>query len=144
MVNPFLKISNLHTTLNLNQINKYFSKKKIPIIWIAVFRKWALADPIDRDKVDVNYQISRSYFPYDEKSSAICFKVYVTGNDDATYCDEEGVKKLGDFIIDLPDVELGEKRKVYFELSFGEMEIEAYARNEYNGLQYRTTFELEF
>lgn len=67
-------------------------------------------------------------------------QILITDNEGAKYCDDDDVKELGDFTIDLPDKHLGKDRKVYFELSFGEMEIRAYARNEYNGNEYSTTF----
>jgi len=72
------------------------------------------------DKVDVNYQISRSYFPYDEKSSAICFKVYVTGNDDATYCDEPGVQLLDTWSISVP-LTYDNDRPISFTFTFGKL-----------------------
>ncbi|CAG8748688.1 13360_t:CDS:1, partial [Rhizophagus irregularis] len=46
-----------------------------------------------------------------------------------------------DFIIDLPDAHLGKDRKVQFELCFGKMEIQAYAKNEHNGQEYEATFD---
>lgn len=67
-------------------------------------------------------------------------RILITDNESARYCDDDGVKELGDFIIDLPDKQLGKDRKVYFELCFGEMEIRAYAKNEYNGNEYSATF----
>jgi hypothetical protein len=69
------------------------------------------------------------------------YQILITENDDVKYTDEDGVIKLGDFVIDLPDTHLGKDRKVYFELCFGEMEIKAYARNEYNGNEYNATFD---
>jgi hypothetical protein len=69
------------------------------------------------------------------------YRILITEKDNPKYYDEEGVKPLGDFIIDLPDAHLGQDRKVYTELCFGEMEIQAYAKNEYNGNEYNTTFD---
>ncbi|PKY24635.1 hypothetical protein RhiirB3_233290 [Rhizophagus irregularis] len=68
------------------------------------------------------------------------YQILITERDDLKYPDEDGVIKLGDFIIDLPDAHLGKDRKVRIELTLGKMEIQAYAKNEYNGQEYETSF----
>ena len=70
------------------------------------------------------------------------YKLLITDKESAEYCDEEGVRPLGECTIDLPDVHLGNNRSVYFELCFGETEIQAYARNEFNSQEYNTKFKL--
>ena len=72
------------------------------------------------------------------------YQLLVTRKDNAKYCDDEGIEQLGDCTIELPDPHLGDDRKVYFELRFGEMEIQAYARNENSNEEYHSTFEIEF
>ncbi|CAB4438838.1 unnamed protein product [Rhizophagus irregularis] len=63
---------------------------------------------------------------------------------DTTYCDEPGVELLGTLQIDLQDVHLGYNRSVItFGLSFGQMEISAFAKNEVNGQTYVTSFCLD-
>ena len=46
--------------------------------------------------------------------------------------------------VELPDAHLGHDRRVHFELCFGEMEIQATARNEYDNKVYRTKFDFKF
>jgi molecular chaperone DnaK (HSP70) len=69
------------------------------------------------------------------------FDVYYTKEQDADYCDEPGVKMLGEFLISLPDVHLGSNRPCTFSLLFGDMEIKAKAFNQANGQNYQTNFE---
>ncbi|CAG8466827.1 9108_t:CDS:2, partial [Dentiscutata erythropus] len=61
----------------------------------------------------------------------------------AQYCDDSGMCKLGEFIVDLQDAHLGTDRPVTLYLCFGAMEIIAIAKNETNGKVYRTTFKLD-
>ncbi|RIA97895.1 hypothetical protein C1645_210153 [Glomus cerebriforme] len=91
--------------------------------------------------VEVDQKFSQTSHPENSDQKAMWYQLLITENEDAKYCDEEGVKPLGDFIVDLPDTHLGKDRKVYFELCFGEMEIQAYAKNVNNGLKYKTTFD---
>ena len=76
--------------------------------------------------------------------TAMWYQLLITDKDNAKYCDEEGVKPLGECIVELPDAHLGIDRKVYFELCFGEMEIQALARNEHNKKVYHTKFDFKF
>ncbi|GES81280.1 hypothetical protein GLOIN_2v1470314 [Rhizophagus clarus] len=91
--------------------------------------------------VDVDQKFFQTFHPENSNQEKMLCQILITKKDNARYCDEEDVKKLGDFIIDLPDANLGKDRKVYFELCFGEMEIQVHARNEYNGSEYNATFD---
>jgi len=71
----------------------------------------------------------------------ISFDIYYTKEQNAVYCDEPGMKLLGEFWIDLPDVHLGANRPCTFCLSFGDMEIKAKAFNRKDGQNYQTKFE---
>ncbi|RGB33603.1 hypothetical protein C1646_815930 [Rhizophagus diaphanus] len=90
--------------------------------------------------VEVGQKFFQTSHPENSDQEKMWCRILITDNENARYCDDDGVKELGDFIIDLPDKQLGKDRKVYFELCFGEMEIRAYARNEYNGNEYSATF----
>ncbi|GBB86778.1 hypothetical protein RclHR1_01320013 [Rhizophagus clarus] len=91
--------------------------------------------------VDVDQKFSQTSQPENSDQKKMWYQILMTDNDDVKYPDEDGVIKLGEFIIDLPDVYLGKDRKVQFELCFGKIEIQAYARNEINGQEYKTTFD---
>ncbi|CAB4473668.1 unnamed protein product [Rhizophagus irregularis] len=90
--------------------------------------------------VEVGQKFFQTSHPENSDQEKMWCRILITDNESARYCDDDGVKELGDFIIDLPDKQLGKDRKVYFELCFGEMEIRAYAKNEYNGNEYSATF----
>ncbi|GES81278.1 hypothetical protein GLOIN_2v1762619 [Rhizophagus clarus] len=92
--------------------------------------------------VDVDQKFSETSHPERSDQDKLWYQILIAEKDDVKYPDEEGVIKLGDFIVDLPDVHLGQdKRRVKFELCFGDLEIQAYARNEYNGKEYHTKFD---
>ncbi|CAB4408728.1 unnamed protein product [Rhizophagus irregularis] len=88
--------------------------------------------------VDVDQKFSQISHPENSDQEKMWYQILITERDDVKYPDEDGVIKLGDFIIDLPDAHLGKDRKVRFELTFGKMEIQAYAKNEYSGQEYKT------
>ncbi|PKK63394.1 hypothetical protein RhiirC2_855037 [Rhizophagus irregularis] len=91
--------------------------------------------------VDVDQKFSQTSHPENSDQEKMWYQILITERDDVRYPDEDGVIKLGDFIIDLPDAHLGKDRKVQFELCFGKMEIQAYAKNEHNGQEYEATFD---
>ncbi|PKY57743.1 hypothetical protein RhiirA4_549787 [Rhizophagus irregularis] len=72
------------------------------------------------------------------------FEIYMSSNCDPRYCDEPGMEYVGTLRIDLPDVHLGYNRPVTFGLSFGHMEISAFAKNNVNGQNYKTSFEVDY
>src|SRR5207253_1340236 len=94
------------------------------------------------------------------------FPIYYTREYDAEFCDDDGMESLGTLTIDLPgiiflminiyffyfiyyyycpliDSHLGCNRPLTFGLKFGRMEITATARNDTNGQNYQTTFDIE-
>ncbi|PKY59466.1 hypothetical protein RhiirA4_515350 [Rhizophagus irregularis] len=72
---------------------------------------------------------SGTYYPIYPDQTSILFDVYVTPRKNARFCDEEGMRKIGDLEIDIPDIEGGTDRPVEFSLMFGELLITATARN---------------
>jgi molecular chaperone DnaK (HSP70) len=68
--------------------------------------------------------------------------IYCTREYDAKFCDEPGMELIGTLRIDLPDVHLGCNRPVTFGFSFGQMEITAFAKNELNGQNFQTKFDI--
>jgi hypothetical protein len=89
-------------------------------------------------KMDINQEVTISYTPVRYNQKVMTFPIYYTQEYDANYCDEPGMKLLGELHIDLPGS--GFDRKVLFGLSFGKMEITATSRNEKTGQNYKTTF----
>ncbi|CAG8586674.1 1928_t:CDS:2, partial [Scutellospora calospora] len=77
-----------------------------------------------------------------EHTTCLRFSLYTSVNLNETYC--EGLTKLGDLIVDMPDTQYGKERPVDFRLKFGQMEITATAKNQLTGQQYEAVFKLEF
>ncbi|CAB4438833.1 unnamed protein product [Rhizophagus irregularis] len=92
-------------------------------------------------KVDQVFN-SSNHRPSNPSQTALNFALYRTSEYNAEYCDGPGVELLGSLRIDLPDVHLGYNRSVTFGLSFGQMEISAFAENAVNGQKYVTSFSL--
>ncbi|CAG8521271.1 8783_t:CDS:2 [Racocetra fulgida] len=94
-------------------------------------------------QVEINQQFSTRQCPVEPDQTQIRFRFYYSSRETAQYCDEDGMNKLGEFLIDLPDTHLGINRPVLLSLYFGSMEIIAIAKNETNGKIYRTKFKLD-
>ncbi|GES97268.1 hypothetical protein GLOIN_2v1838167 [Rhizophagus clarus] len=80
--------------------------------------------------------------PISTDQTEMSFDIYYTKEQNPVYCDEPGMKLLGELLISLPDVHLGTNRPCTFCLSFGDMEIKVRAFNQINGQNYQTKFEL--
>jgi hypothetical protein len=91
-------------------------------------------------EMNVNEEFSQRLFPIYPNQTAMNLTFFYTSNYDPAYCDEPGMRLLGSFNIDLPDIRLGKNRPVSVTLCFGSMEIVAKATCETNGKICRTTF----
>jgi molecular chaperone DnaK (HSP70) len=129
---------------------------------IKVTPLWEYGDPVSRRKsdgridkfqciaergtivtIDQEFKVE-DLIPIYPDQTRMSFEIYYTKDSDTIYCDDDepGMKLLGNLLIDLPDVELENKRPCTFSLSFGDMEIKARAFNQVNGQNYHTKFEL--
>ncbi|KAG9298805.1 hypothetical protein G9A89_015826 [Geosiphon pyriformis] len=96
-----------------------------------------------RTPVDVNREFRGEFKPVYANQTSILFKVYYTKRNWVRFCDDAGVRFLGDLRIDLPDVHLGINRPIEFGLTFGKMELKATARNKTTGQVYQTSWKLQ-
>ncbi|CAG8602704.1 16306_t:CDS:2 [Funneliformis mosseae] len=93
-------------------------------------------------EVDVDQEFGLELHPSFQNQIEISIEVYATTAIEAKFCDEPGMKKIGELRLDFPDPHLGFHRKITFTLTFGQMEIRAYARNQL-GQSTNANFELE-
>jgi molecular chaperone DnaK (HSP70) len=129
-------------------------------------RNWEDGDPVDRKKnvegngktqigifyrfvtrgtkvkVDEEFRIVRR--PLKPDQTKMSFKIFITTESSAEFCDEPGMRFLGTLTISLPDAHLGRSRRVEFSLIFGKLELVAKAKNLQNGRVYDTSFDLDF
>ncbi|XP_031433572.1 heat shock 70 kDa protein 12A-like [Clupea harengus] len=63
----------------------------------------------------------------DYDQTAMNFRFFSTEEPDSMYVDEPGMKKIGQFVVNMPDIREGGNRKVKLEVSFGLTEIQATA-----------------
>ncbi|CAG8627873.1 uncharacterized protein OCT59_009691 [Rhizophagus irregularis] len=83
---------------------------------------------------------SGTYYPIYPDQNAILFSVFATPRKNSRFCDEEGMRKIGELEIDIPDIEGGTDRPVEFSLMFGELLITANARNKNSRKIYTAKF----
>ncbi|CAI2175027.1 5910_t:CDS:2 [Funneliformis geosporum] len=155
-----LSLKNSSNTDKMNNLKFMISTRRLKYTYgVRVSSLWKEGDPLHRKDADgrmtifrsivkrgtevkVDQEFSSSYLPVNPTQTGINFLVYYTTEYDATYCDDPGVELLGTLRIDLPDVHLACDRPVTFGFSFGQMEITAFAKNELNGQNFQTKFDL--
>ncbi|CAG8462463.1 11503_t:CDS:10 [Dentiscutata heterogama] len=106
-------------------------------------------------EVDVDQKFYYTYTA-DQNQTDMTFNLFITPDNNAKYCDEDGMKMLGRLKIYLSDSREQKKSKgfsftlkkrvveVELILTFGTMEIKATAINKKTGQVYESVFELEF
>ncbi|XP_018590086.2 heat shock protein family A (Hsp70) member 12A.3 [Scleropages formosus] len=67
------------------------------------------------------------YYPIDDDQTAMRFRFYSTERLNPMYVDECGVKKIGSFVVPMPDTTQGRQRRVRVDIKFGSTEIQAAA-----------------
>ena len=92
-------------------------------------------------KVDEEFS-KEGYTPLKSSQTGLKFELYKTPKHEARYHDEPEMKLVGTLRIDLPDTYLACNRPVTFGFSFGQMEITAFAKNELNGQNFQTKFDI--
>ncbi|RGB33496.1 hypothetical protein C1646_788695 [Rhizophagus diaphanus] len=146
------KLNNSKCVIATRVLKHTFGTKVSPL--------WDRGDPLERmsfdGRVDKFYRIVErktevamdqefkieDLVPVYSDQTGLNFEIYYTKEQDAVYCDELGMKLLGNLRINLPDVHLGTDRPCTLSISFGDMEIKATAFNQTNGQIYQTNFEL--
>jgi len=156
--NPITAVVRGATYYGLNK--KAVKSRKLPLNYgVQVYPEWLPGvDPENRKTPDghiykfnclahrgsdaaLDQKFSGDYIPIFPDQAGILFKVYCTPKNNARFCDEFGMKLVGEMEIDLPDVHLGLNRVIEFSLMFGELEIKATAWNKTTEKFYHVTFE---
>ncbi|CAB4490712.1 unnamed protein product [Rhizophagus irregularis] len=92
-------------------------------------------------QVETNQKVTTFFTPLSPLQTRVSFKIFFTKEDNAKYCDEPGMQRLGKLVVNLPGSGLLDR--LLFEFTFGQMEITVNVKNETNGQRYSTTFKLE-
>ncbi|CAB4393501.1 unnamed protein product [Rhizophagus irregularis] len=124
-----------------NRIKEEFSHQvnniSVPVHPEAVISRGATL--VERDtKITPEQTFSFNFKPESNQARG-SFAIYYTRKYNIEYCDELGTKLLGILNIDLLDSVHLDNGSINFELTFGQYEIIASARNE-NGQEHMTTF----
>ncbi|CAG8803640.1 10474_t:CDS:2, partial [Racocetra fulgida] len=91
----------------------------------------------------VDQEFSEVLVPFTKKQKTRTYRIYITRKKAATYCDEAGMRFLGELKIDSQNTFHGMERPILFSLRFGKMEIDATAIDQVTEQVYQTTFKLE-
>ncbi|XP_028673861.1 heat shock 70 kDa protein 12A-like [Erpetoichthys calabaricus] len=67
------------------------------------------------------------FFPVNVDQTEACFDFFATDQSDAMYINDQGVQKVGSFVLPMPDITLGRYREIKMEVRFGLSEIKANA-----------------
>jgi len=156
-----LSLQNSSNTDKMNNLMLMISTRTLKFTYgIKVLNKWNNDHPLHRkvynDRIYLFYSLakrgtevkvdqkfsSKGYKPFFSHQTGLDFEVFKTSEYDAKYCDEPGMELVGILQIDLPDVHLGCDRPITFGFSFGQMEISAFAKNELNGQNFQTKFDI--
>ncbi|CAG8746865.1 5807_t:CDS:2, partial [Racocetra fulgida] len=93
--------------------------------------------------VGVNQEFFEVFVPFTKKHKTSTYRIYITRKKIGTYCDEEGMRFLGELKIDSQNTSHGMGSPILFSLRFGKMEIDATAIDQITEQIYQTTFKLE-
>ncbi|CAG8506950.1 24861_t:CDS:2 [Racocetra persica] len=123
-----------------------------------IIRKWNQSDPLDRkiddhikvfsrlakrgDRVAVGERVLRIFSTTHILQHLMGLDLFVTRDDDAKYCDSQGVELLDKFNINVP-ITGTEKRAILYIMNFGMAEIQVTAINPDNGMKYERVFDLD-
>jgi len=88
--------------------------------------------------MEINQEVTGDRVPIYPDQTKIIHRLYYTREYDVEYCDDPGMKHLGNLHIDLPGS--GLDRHVLLGLTFGQMEIIATSKNKLTGQSYKATF----
>ncbi|RIA82063.1 hypothetical protein C1645_789124, partial [Glomus cerebriforme] len=125
-----------------------------------IARKWQQNDPIDKRRDDgliiaferlakrgtqiaVDEKVHRAFLACDKTQRKMGLDLYVTPQDDAKFCDENGVKTIGKWSIELPDSLNDNDRSILYTMVFGNVEIQVTALNSGTKELFKTSFDLD-
>uniref|UniRef100_A0A8C4SRR8 Heat shock 70 kDa protein 12A n=1 Tax=Erpetoichthys calabaricus TaxID=27687 RepID=A0A8C4SRR8_ERPCA len=77
--------------------------------------------------VGYNQVTNYYYYPINDDQVAMYFQFFSTEKLNAKYVDEPGIKQIGHFTVNMPDITSGRNRRVRLDIKFGFTELEATA-----------------
>ena len=84
-------------------------------------------------------KVTRIFKPYSLFQTKVSFNMYITSELDAKYCDDDGVRLLNSWEIDIPVLDDFDDQTILFTLNFSAIEILATAENQKTGDRYQVT-----
>jgi uncharacterized protein YlaN (UPF0358 family) len=151
-----IRLNNLNNVGNDDNMKCVISSRVLKYTYgVKATTRWVKGDPISRKvygdhiekflclarrgtKIDINQEVTHCFAPISPDQTNGVHELYYTQEYDAKYCDDPGVKPLGELNVDIPGY--GLDRVVLFGITFGKMEITATSKNKQTGQSYKTTF----
>lgn len=89
------------------------------------------------DNIEVDENVTHIFTTLKHNQTKAYFPIYTTPKKEVRYTDEEGVKKIGEVEVDMPDTTGGISRKIKITMYFGRTEIEVEIKDETSGNENR-------
>lgn len=96
------------------------------------------------DSVSIDNKITHIFSAHSSNQTKSYFPIYTTPNKEVRYTDEDGVKKVGEIEVNMPDTTGGINRKIKITMYFGRTEIEVEARDETSGNENRVKIDFSY
>lgn len=106
-------------------------------VFHTLVEKGTLLTSQDKDKYTTTFK------PFSLFQSKVSFNMYITSKSDVKYCDEEDVRLLNSWEIDIPILDDFDDQKILFTLNFNNIEILATAENQRTKDKYQVLFKYE-
>lgn len=96
------------------------------------------------DSIDIDKKEIKIFFASRSNQTHAYFPIYTTPNKEVRYTDENGVKKIGEIEVDMPDTTGGLERQIIVTMYFGRTEIEVEAKDETSGNESRVKIDFSY
>jgi molecular chaperone DnaK (HSP70) len=100
--------------------------------WFSIFIRAGESVALDDKRVQVFHPMARN-------QTSIQFNFFATKRQDARYIDEDGVEKIGEMTVEIPDITRGLNRDVDVAFYFGKTEIKVEANDKTSGKQHKAS-----
>ena len=96
------------------------------------------------DSVGIDDKVTHIFSASTSKITRAYFGIYATPNKQVRYIDDNGVKKIGEIEVEMPDTTGGINRQITITMYFGRTEIEVKVRDETSGNESRVKIDFSY
>jgi len=96
------------------------------------------------DSIGIDEKVTHIFSARESNQTKAWFSIYTTQNKEVRYTDEDGVKKIGEVEVEMPDTTGGINRQIKITMYFGRTEIEVEIRDETSGNESRVKIDFSY